>query len=794
MISLRWIREFVDLPTEDPTEISEALSSLGMEVEGVHHVELAFSGVVVARVLGVRPHPGADRLRLVQVDTGTGEQEVVCGAWNFEAGAVVPLATVGARLVGGLEVGERRIRGVVSRGMLCSETELGLSEEGGGILILGDEFSVGADFASALAYPDVLFDAAITPNRPDLMSIYGIARDLAAYFEVPVRSPVVEVAETEPPTKARGLIEDRSRCPRLTAREVRGLRIGPSPLWLRLRLRDAGVRAISNVVDITNYVMLELGQPIHAFDLDLIPSQTLVIRRAGAGENLTTLDGIDRSLVPEDLVVASPEGPLALAGVMGGASSEIHSGTTRVLIEAAHFAAPGVLLSGKRHGLRSEAGARFERGVDPALPPLASARAARMMGDLAGGEVAGGFIDVYPVPILPWTVDLPREEPARLLGAELGAGRIANLLTRLGFGVVGEGPWRVTVPTFRPDVTRPADLVEEIARLHGYDKFPSRLPKGVGDGLPAFEQRRRLVRSVLIGAGLHEILVSSFQGPEEISALRLDRGDPRFDMVAVRNPLNEEQGFLRSSLIPGLLQALRSNLGRGAGDVAVFTMGRVFFSSAAELPSQPQRVAFASVGRAPGLPRWEGVGRDRDARDAVGLWETLAGALGLQTVVEQAEEAPFHPGRCGKVSADGVALGHVGELHPAVAAGYGLVGRVVIGDLTLEPLLAPRPHRQFAAPSAYPPIIFDLAFELAAEVPAADLTAVVVGAAGTELESLELFDLYVGPPLDEGRKSIAVRLTFRHASRTLTDADVVPVRRNITRAVETGLGGRLRGA
>jgi phenylalanyl-tRNA synthetase beta chain len=791
MISLRWLREFADLP-DDGEEIAGALSNLGHEVEGMQRVLAPFSGVVVARVLEVRPHPRADRLRLARLETGTGEQEVVCGAWNFEAGAVVPLSVVGAVLAGGLVVGEREIRGVLSRGMICSEAELGIGDEAGGILVLGDEYPVGVDLAGCLPYPDVLFEVTTTSNRPDAMSVYGLARDLAARYRVPLRHPSGEVGATGAPTTGRAVVEDAERCPRFTAREVRGLSMGPSPLWMRLRLRHAGVRPISNVVDVTNYVMLELGQPLHAFDLDLVPEETLVVRRARPRERLTTLDGIERRLSTEDLLIASPAGPLALAGIMGGESSEVRPETSRVFLEVAHFAAAGILFSGKRHGLRTEAGARFERGVDPALPPLASARAARLMADLAGGEVAGGFIDHYPTVIEPWTVALPRHEPARLLGAELGPERIEDLLGRLGFGVAGSDPWQVTVPTYRPDVTRPADLVEEIARLHGYDEFPSRLPKGVGEGLPSWERHRRLVRRVLVGAGCYEVLTFPFQGREEIDALGLPGEDPRRSPVRLRNPLGEKQAFLRTSLIPGLLQSLQANAARGRGDVAIFEMGRVFFPSSGDLPDQPQRVSFALIGRAPG-PRWEGETMERDARDAVGIWEVLAAGLGLEYRLEQAAEPAFHPGRCARVVAGGVVVGVVGELHPAVVARFDLAGRVAVGDLDLDGLAEVVPPRQFSTPSPYPPVVFDLAFDLGEEIPAAALLSKVRAGAGPMLERVEIFDLFRGPPLGEGRKSLAIRLTFRDPQRTLTDEDLVPVRGRIIEGVGAALGGRLRG-
>ncbi len=791
-VPLRWLRKYVDLPGDDATGYAEVLSNMGLEVEGVETVEVCFSGVVVARVLDIRRHPKADKLGLVRVDNGSGEQEVVCGAWNFEVGDLVPLAAVGAMLDGN-EVGERKIRGITSAGMICSEAELGLGEDASGILVLEeDDFAVGSDLAACLPYPDVVYDLSITPNRGDAMSVYGVARDLAAFYRSPLAPQQGEVEEAGEPTAARVVVEDPEGSPRFTAREIRSVGIGSSPLWMRLMLRDAGMRPINNVVDVTNYVTLEYGQPIHAYDMDLLDEETLVIRRARAGETLTTLDGVERSLHPDDLVIAGPDQVLGLAGVMGGESSEIGEATSRILLEVAHFCASDVLLTGWRHGLRSEAQMRNERGVDPQLPPLVSGRAAQMIAELAGGEVAPGFIDACAGPIAPARVLLPTGEVRRLLGIDLERTEISDLLTRLGFSVAGDGPFEVTVPTYRPDVTRPADLVEEVARLYGYDKIPSRLPQGPGEGLPVWERRRRLVRHTMAGAGFHEIMSYSFLGRAEIDALGLPESDRRRLMVAVRNPLSEEQGFMRSSLLPSILGALRTNQARGRSDVAVFEVGRVFFPSDDEVPFQPQRLSFAAVGRRPG-PRWEHRETERDARDAVGVWETLATALGVGYTLEQGEEAPFHPGRCGIVSIDGSAVGAVGELHPSVAEASGVDGRVALGDFDLEVLLAERAPWTFHVPSPLPPVVFDLAFDLEESVSAAALMTAIGEAAGTDLERLELFDLFSGPPLDQGRKSIAVRLTFRHGVRTLTDDELVPVREAIVERVRTVLGGRLRG-
>jgi len=792
MISLRWIREFVDLPTEDPEEIEAALVALGIEVEGIEHVDVEFFGVIVARVTRIEQHPDADKLRVVTVDTGSGDHTVVCGAWNFDVGAVVPLAMVGAVLAGGLEVGDRAIRGVRSPGMICSEAELGLGEDASGILVLADDHApLGADFAATLPYPDVLFDLEVTPNRPDAMSVFGIARDLAAHYDVAVRTPPVAVVETGEPSTARVVIEDPEGCPRFTAREIRGVTIGPSPLWMRLRLRDAGERAISNVVDVTNYVMLEYGQPLHAFDLDRIPDETLVIRRARPGERLQTLDSVMRDLHPDDIVVSGPDEALALAGIMGGEDSEVADDTTRVLLEVAHFDAPRTLLSGKRHGLRTEAVARFERGVDPALPPFVSARAAALMADLSGGAVAPGFIDEYPAPVDPWTVRLPAGEATRLLGVPIGTAQAASLLERLGFSVEGDDPMVVTVPTFRPDVTRPADLVEEIARVYGYDNIPERIPMGTGGGIPDWLERRRTVRAAMVGAGYFETMSYSFIGAADIAALDLGHDDPRRAGVPVRNPLNEEEGLMRTTILPAMLKGIRANQVRNREDVAIFEVGHVYRRSDGVLPDERRTLAFAAAGRVPG-PRWAGKRPQVDVFDALGVWEVLAGALGVEYHVEQAALAGFHPGRCAAVVVDGAAIGTVGEVHPVVAERFGVTGRVAAGEIDLEPLLAAVAPVEFRTPSPYPPVVFDLAFDVPESAAAAEVTGAVRDGAGDTLERLVVFDVFSGPPLDEGRKSIAVRLTFRHPQRTLTDEELAPVRDAVAATVADRCGGRLR--
>lgn len=788
-VSLRWLQEFIDLPTDDPDQLAEVFASLGHEVEGVERIEAPFTGVVVGTVEHVEPHPNADRLRYCRVQVGDGTvHDVVCGAWNFEEGAVVPVSLPGAKLANGLEVGLRTIRGIQSFGMICSEVELGIGEDAEGILVLDDQAAApGTDFATLLPYPDVVFDLSITPNRPDAMSIHGIARDLGAYFGIPVTVPPTDVTESEPESDVVVEIEDPQGAPRYVGREVRDVSVGRSPLWMRLRLRDAGVRPISNIVDITNYVLLELGQPLHGFDLEKVVDHRVVVRRARAEEHLRTLDGVDRALSEEDLVIADPDGPIAIAGVMGGEASEVGEDTRRVLIEAAHFDPASVLYTAKRHGLRTEASARFERGVDPALPPLAANRAARLMAELAGGTVVAPLVDEYPNPHQPVRVEFPVSEVARLTGVSLAADEVASILTRLGFGVSGDEVLTCVVPSFRPDVSRPADLVEEVARLYGYDKIPERIRVGTGEGFSAEDRLLRRVAAALTGMGIFEATTLSFTSESAVRQMGHEGG-----VIEVRNPLRDDQSVLRPTLLPGLLDAVRFNLGYGAKRVALFETGRVFLNRPADddprVPAQPLRLGIVVLG--PLQPS----GPDSDVFVATAILRALAEHLGIPIRLEQSERLPMHPGRGATVVSDDTPIGIVGELHPSIGKTYGIGDRCAILELDLEPLLGRRGWRQFEEPSSFPPVVIDLAFDLAESVPYESLEQVVFEAGGEPLESARLFDVFQGPPLEPGRRSLAVQIVLRAHDRTLTTEDAVRIRERIVAAVADRLGGRLRGA
>jgi phenylalanyl-tRNA synthetase beta chain len=794
-LTLNWLREFVDLP-DDPQVVADAFENLGFEVEELRPLEPTFSGVVIGKVLEVGPHPNADKIRLCRVDIGGEVSEIVCGAWNFEAGAIVPVAVPGAMLGGSFEIGRRPIRGIVSHGMICSEHELEIGEDAAGIMVLDADYPaaadrIGDDFASVLDLPDTFMDVEVNPNRPDCMSVLGLARELAAYFEVPLREPDYSLPEVAPASAITVTIDDPEGCPRFVGREVRNIAPGPSPHWLRMRLVAAGVRPISNVVDASNYAMIEIGHPTHAFDADRL-GDTIVVRRAQEGETITTLDDVDRALLPGDIVVADASRAVAIAGVMGGADTEVHEGSTRVLIEAAYWHPPSILLTSKRLNLRSEASARFERGMDPNFCHLAADRVARLLVDHAGGEAVASRVDAYPVVIEPDEVLLPLSEVPRVLGVPVPAPEIRSHLERLGFEVAGDDPLRVAVPTRRPDVARPVDLIEEIARLHGYDNIPDRIATGPGGGLAPGEKQLRKLRRVLAGAGFHEVLLFSFIGAGDLDALDLPATDARRRGVPVVNPLRDEEGVMRTTLLPGLLKAAGVNQARRIGDVSLFEIGKVFLPGDDKLPEQPDHLGFVAVGRRDG--DWSDPGRDVDLRDGTGLWELVASQMrlpwdGLRPVAAP----PFHPGRAAEITVADVAVGVVGEIHPRVAARFGLSGGVVAGEMELAPLVTPRDDWVFAPPSPYPPAVFDLAFELDAAAGVGPILETIRSAAGEVLEELAVFDLFSGPPLPEGRKSVAVRLTLRAAEKTLTDKEAAAVRRDVVSAVVAATGGVLRG-
>ncbi|MFO0578572.1 MAG: phenylalanine--tRNA ligase subunit beta [Polyangia bacterium] len=818
-ISWNWLRDFVELPPGiGPSEVAARLSVSGVAVDGLTEIGKGLSGAIVAEVRGKRPHPKADKLTLVDVFDGNEVTQVVCGAPNVpapgEPGASprVVWARPGATLPSGITLSVREVRGVPSPGMLCAEDELGLSEDHGGILLLspGDGLEIGSDFAKGVGLPDWIFDLDVTPNRPDLLGHVGVAREVAALFQsqgARFRPPHTDLTPWLDSADASSLaaveVRDPSACPRYLAHVLRGVRVGPSPLWARLRLQRLGVRAISNVVDATNLALLEWGHPLHAFDLAALKDHKIVVRRAAPGEKLTTLDNVERELLHDDLLIADAEHGAAVAGVMGGAKSEVRAGTQELLLEAAYFRPDLVRRTARRLRLHTEASHRFERGTDPNDTLTAAARrCAQLIVELAGGRIARGAIDVYPFAIPRPSLTLRPARTDAILGMEIKPTTQAQHLRALGLEVLVSADatsLAVQVPTFRPDLTREIDLIEEVMRLHGLGELPTTLPRlhvaPPPESTPGqrVHQRAEKARDVCTALGLDEVQLFSMLGPER---LQLVGGPAALEPIRIDNPLREELSAMRTQLLPGLLDALRLNLSHGMVDVGLFEVGEIFLTPPAEgqLPDERARVAGVLTGHRPHFLK--PVAADRlDIHDLRGLVEQLLASLGFtlrfsapEANAERApalasdvfvraaagDEAPWlHPGVAAVIArcADGAVVGSFGEVHPDLRRKLDLDPAVFAFELELLDL--PEAPRLFQAPSRFPAVARDLSFFIGAEVPAASLIAALLDGGEPLLCDVQLLEDYREPgKVPAGQKGMLFNLTYRSDERTLVDVEV----------------------
>jgi phenylalanyl-tRNA synthetase beta chain len=800
-VPVEWLAEWCDagLPA---AELGERLTLSGTKLEAVHHHGVrALEHFVVGRVLEAVQHPDADRLRVCTVDVGDGEpQGIVCGAPNVAAGQTVAVARPGAVMPDGTRLKKAKLRGVVSNGMICAEDELGIGTDHDGIIVLPDGPQPGAPLAGVLPIATEVLEFEITPNRPDCLGIYGIAREVHATTGAPLAPPPwAQDAGSDGPVEGIEVrVEAPDLNPRFTARAFDGVRIAPSPPWLKARLLAAGVRPINNVVDITNYVMLLVGHPLHAFDLDRVAGGVLVVRRARDGERMRTLDGVERTLDGGMLVIDDAEGPTSIAGVMGGERSEVHEGTTSVLMEAASWDGFMIQTGSNRLALRSEASGRFEKGLAPEQAMEAQAVATRLMLELTGATLRPGTIDVRAdgVPAPPQVVRFRTGETARLLGRDVPADRQAEILRSLEFAV-GED-WAVTVPPFRRnDVTREADLVEEVARIDGLHRLPATLPKrrDTAGRLPLEARLRRRAVDALVGRGCLEIAGWSFADPGLPDRLRLAADDPRRALVGLENPMAEDQSVLRSTLLGSLLDVARRNAARGHGELALCEQGAVYRGPLEPLPQEHRALGALLTGRALRPATWgDAAPPPADVFAVKGLLEALFAALRVRLDVEPTAAEPFlHPGRAARVLAAGEPVGWLGEVHPLVAERWELRGTVAAFEVDLDALVARADAEpRFTALSEFPPLRQDLAVVLPETVPAAEALAAVRGAGGALLADARVFDVFRGAQVGEGRASIAIALTFRAPDRTLSDEDVAPVREKVVAAL-AGLGGELRG-
>jgi phenylalanyl-tRNA synthetase beta chain len=788
---LSWIRDFT--PADAPVdELVAALNQLGLEVESVDEPGRFVRDVVAARVLEVASHPNADRLTLVSVDSGSGETRVVCGARNVATGDVVPFAPAGAEIPG-MKLERRKIRGIDSDGMLLSPRELGLGDDHEGIVHLDDSVASGTDVREVLGLDDVIFDLDLTPNRPDAMCIVGVARELAAHFGWPLTVSDTDVpTESAVPSDITVRIDAPERCPRYLGWTAR-VTMGESPAWMAQRLVKAGMRPISNVVDVTNYVLLERNQPLHAFDLGKLGGRGIRVRLAADGESMTTLDGVERGLDPDDLLICDADSvPQAIAGIMGGGTSEVSNITTEILLEAAYFQAMGIARSSKRLKLRSEASARFERGIDPNGVATHAARAMELLAEVAAAGVSPDPVDEYPRPVDRPRIEVRTSKVNRVLGTELSDAEVLDSLRPLGIDVEGSGDDIVAMPpTFRPDLEREIDLIEEVARRVGFaaiGRTVARPDDQVGALTPS-QRERRLVADVLVGAGLAEAVTLPLVAPADLERA----GAPLDRLVEAANPLRAEESVLRTRILPGLLRAVARNTTRGLVDVALFEVGRVFLAPASGLlPDEPTHIAVALTGAV----RRQPVEEDRavDARDVVDIVRQFCQALEIAAFAIRPADAPgFEPASSAVLMVDGEVIGVLGEVGIDVRTALELTGPVAALELDADRLLAAeRRDRTFRPPSPYPPSNIDLAFVVAEDTAAGDVSATLRDAAGQLVEDVRLFDVFRSDALGQGRKSLAFAVRFRAPDRTLTDAEVGELRQQCIQAVTETHGAELR--
>ncbi|WP_432940488.1 phenylalanine--tRNA ligase subunit beta [Kribbella sp. CA-253562] len=821
-VPLSWLREYVELPDGvTGRQVAEKLIRAGLEVETV--VESDLTGpLVVGKVLSYEPEPqkNGKTIRWCSLDIGKDEpQWVVCGASNFEVGDLVVVVLPGAVLPGGFAISARKTYGHVSAGMICSSSELGLGDDGsGGIVVLQPgEGTPGDDAIELLGLRDDVLDIAVTPDRGYCLSIRGVAREAATAYGVPLKDPAGLDVNGSGQGGYPVRVDDAAACSVFVTRTVSGIDPkAPSPRWLQQRLVAAGMRPISIGVDVTNYVMLELGQPIHGYDKARLSGE-IVVRRATAGEKLVTLDDQTRELDPEDLLITDDSGPIGIAGVMGGASTEISDATTDVVIEAAHFDPIVVARASRRHKLSSEASRRFEREVDPALPRYAAQRVADLLAELAGGTILPDETVIDTHPAAP-SVTFRAEHAARVAGAPITVEESTRHLESVGCQVAPAtadataAPFAVgakdsdaelitvTPPSWRPDLRDPNDFAEEVIRLFGFDNVPSVLPPAPGgQGLTVSQRRRRRIATALVGAGLTEVVSYPFVGEADFDAMGLPADDSRRTTVKLVNPLSDEEPSMQTTLLPTLLRTAERNVGRGSTDLAIFQTSLVFVPRADAkpaplptvaqrptddelkalydaLPDQPLHIGVVLTGsRTP--TGWWGKGQPVSWADAVQVARAIAASVGVEPTLRNVERAPWHPGRCAELTAGGTVIGHAGELHPKVCQAFGLPARSSAVELNLDALIAAGPASITAHPfSSYPVAKEDVALIVASDVPAAEVEAALSEGAGELLESIRLFDVYTGEQIGEGKKSLAFALRFRAPDRTLKENEVAETR------------------
>jgi len=802
-VSYKWLKEYVNINV-DPVELAEKLTMAGLAVEHVEYLGDGIKNVLVGEILEVKKHPQADKLVVCQVNVGKEVVQIVTGAPNVKPKQRVPVALVGAELPGLGELKKAELRGVESRGMMCSAAELNIdetliSEESkNGILILPPDTPIGEDIIKALYLDDTVLEFELTPNRSDCLSVLNIAREVGAIFQQKVVVPSVTLPEIGEEIENIASVEviDPDLCSRYAARVVKGIKIGPSPLWMQHYLRCAGIRPINNVVDISNYVMLEMGQPLHTFDYDRLAGHKIVVRRADEGEKMITLDGQLRKFNSDTLLICDAEKPVAVAGVMGGLDTEVTKDTTNILIEAAHFHPVSIRHTSRLLGLRSEASLRFEKGIDVNAAIFAADRAAQLLADLAGGSVVKGYLDTFVEQHREVLIKLRTSRVNEILGTDLSTGFIASIMESLHFEVETNGEeMEVRIPSYRKDITREIDLIEEVARLNGYDKIPTTLPYGTTtEGKKTkFQEFEDRTRGLLQGMGLAEIITYSFISNSDLDKLSLSEDSLFKNVISIKNPLSDEQSIMRTTLVPGLLETAARNISRRNTSMAIYECGRVFYPDSGQLPKESLMLGALVTGTV--RRGWNRQAQELDFYFLKGILTEMFQRLGIHNwTVKTGELPPFlHPGRSARVYLGDVPVGFLGEIHPKVQDNYDLETRSCIFEIEMAPVFdAAGEVFRYVPLARYPAVERDLAFLVKDTIPAGKVENIIWHWGGDILTAVNLFDFYKGAQIPEGYKSLAYSLVFQAKDRTLTDEEISHVVESIKQNLLEKLGVELR--
>ncbi|WP_042459555.1 phenylalanine--tRNA ligase subunit beta [Neobacillus dielmonensis] len=802
-VSYKWLQEYVDLSGVTPAELAEKITKSGIEVEGVEILNEGIKNVVVGYVVEREQHPNATKLNKCLVDIGEGEPvQIICGAPNVDKGQKVAVAKVGARLPGGVKIKRAKLRGEESNGMICSLQELGIEskliqkEYSEGIFVFPADAEVGTDALDLLGRDDQILELGLTPNRADCLSMLGVAYEVAAILGREVKLPEtnLESAEEKASDYVTVTVEAKEDNPLYVAKVIKNVKISNSPLWMQARLMSAGIRPHNNVVDITNYILLEYGQPLHAFDYDRLGSKQILVRRAADGEKFITLDDVERTLTSDHLVITNGKEPVALAGVMGGANSEVTSDTTTVLLESAYFNGATIRKASKDHGLRSEASARYEKGIDPNRVRPAGERAAYLMAKYAGGEVLEGTAEVDVLTVEPAVVSITLEKINRVLGTDIQMKEVKDIFDRLQFdAVIEDDTITVTAPTRRGDIKIEEDLIEEVARLFGYDNIPYTLPIGstTPGKLSEYQKKRRVVRQFLEGAGLYQAVTYSLTSEQKAAQFALENRDT----IRLAMPMSEDRSVLRLSILPQLLEVLKYNSARQNDSLAVYETGNVFLANGTDVqPEESEHLAAAITGLWH-HHSWQGEKKPVDFFVAKGILEGLFDRLGLTNRVEyvQAQVEGMHPGRTAEIRLNGAKIGFVGQVHPSVQKEFDLKDTYVF-ELSLKAVLNEETNAlQYQSIPRFPSITRDIALVADKETVSGSLKSIILEAGAPLLKDAEVFDLYQGDKMEAGKKSIAFSLKYMDPERTLTDEEVTKVHDRVLNALAEKAGAVLRG-